>query len=103
MSSFNMNSTVGGLVSVTTSIPQAGTYPLTGKLSLPTIVDGGGPSAVVVTLSQNGTPFYTGPAGAEGFSATASCAANDTLTVAMTSANANDALPNMVKTTISIG
>lgn len=105
MASFSQNQTVGGLVSITTSIPQAGTYPVTGKLSLPQLYDDSGTnqSQVVVTLSQNGSTIYTGAAGAEGFAKTLSCAAGDTVTVAMTSTNANDALPNQVKTTISIG
>lgn len=103
MGAFSQNYELGGLTSNTTSVPLAGTYLVQGKLSLPTLVGGAGASAVVTTISQNGSPVYTGPAGAEGFTTTLNVAASDTILVALTSAAAPDNVPNAVKATVSIG
>lgn len=102
---FNNNAAIGGLNTYSVAVPAAGPYFLSGKLSLPTIVNGGGQSSVVVTITNSTGPvtLYTGPAGAEGFCVDTLCAANDVLNIALTSANANDQGPNTVKAVVSIG
>lgn len=106
---FNLNATVTGLTTFTVGIPSVGSYPISGKLVLPTI-DQGAPanSAVVVTITQtpNGgspTTIYTGAAGSRGFQVMANCAALDSIAIAMTSAASVDQGTNIVKSTISVG
>jgi hypothetical protein len=103
--SFNQNAAIGGLNSYAVAVPAAGPYFVKGTLSLPTIVNGGGASSVVVTITNGTGPvtIYTGVAGAEGFYTDTLCAANDVLTIALTSSNANDQGTNTVKAVVSIG
>jgi hypothetical protein len=109
MANFNQNITSVGLTTTTFVVPLAGVYTLRGKTTLPTIVDGGGSSSVVATISQtplSGSPtvIYTGPVGAEGFGPiTVNCAASDTMSIAMSSSNPNDAGLNAVKSVIAFG
>lgn len=97
------NLAFAGLGTFTTVIPVAGPYFLKGKISLPTISQGAGPSSCLVTINQNGSPIYTGIAGAEGFYKDFLAAANDTMTVVLTSAAAADQPVNAIKTAISLG
>lgn len=99
---FSQSGSMGGLNTYTVIVPNAGPYVFSGKLTLPTIVGGGGPSSCVVTLNQNGTPFYTGVAGAEGFQATALAAAGDTFTIVTSSAAAADQPLNAIKMQLGI-
>lgn len=99
----NQNLSFAGLGTFTTILPIAGPYFFEGKLSLPTLTTAGVQSACVVTVNQNGSAKYTGTAGAEGFKVDLLCAANDTVTIVLSSAAAIDQLPNMVKATIAIG
>ena len=106
--SFNQNFTATGLSTLTASVPQAGPTFVKGKLSLPTLVGGGGASSCVVTVSQtplSGSPtvVYTGSAGAEGFFVNILCAAQDTVTVALSSSAAPDQPLNVIKAQIQIG
>jgi hypothetical protein len=121
----NMTQTVNGLSTTTLNIPTTDFYTVSGTLELPktgpvaTQGPGGGagtgaggtvggtgqmvPSQVVVTVNHNGTPIYTGAAGAKGFITGAACTAGDTLTVVLTSSeNSTQADPqlNAVKCTI---
>lgn len=102
---FNQNAAIGGLNSYAAAVPAAGPYFVSGKLMLPTVVGGGGQSSVVVTVTNGTGPvtLYTGAAGAEGFYVDTLCAAGDVLTIALTSANANDQGLNAVKAVVSIG
>lgn len=102
---FNQNAGIGGLNSYSVAVPTAGPYFVAGKISLPTIVGGGGASSVVVTVTNGTGPvtIYTGVAGAEGFYVDTLCAAGDVLTIALSSANANDQGLNTVKAVLSIG
>jgi hypothetical protein len=100
--SVNQNLSFAGLGTFTTIMPVAGPYILKGKLSLPTIVGGGGQSAAVVTVNQNGAPIYVGQPGAEGFLVAANAAANDTFTIVTTSAADPDLVLNAVKATYAI-
>jgi hypothetical protein len=108
MANFNQNFTSAGLSTLSFSVPLAGIYPMSGKILLPSIVDGGGASACVTTVSQtplSGSPsvIYTGPAGAEGFALVVNCAAQDTMTVVFSSAAAPDQGLNVIKASISFG
>jgi hypothetical protein len=103
LGAFSTNIATTGLNTTTTSIPLAGTYLVTGKLSVPTLVGGAGASSVVTTVTQNSSTMYTGLAGAEGFAVTLNCAAGDTVAVTYASSAAPDEQPNAIKTVISIG
>ena len=100
---YNQNLSFSGLGTFTFVVVQAGPYFIEGKLYLPTIVNGGGASAVVVTINQNSSPVYVGTAGAEGFKADINCAANDSIAIVLSSAAAPDQGLNNVKSTFSIG
>lgn len=97
------NIVVSGLGTTSYTIPEAGAYFVEGKISLPTLTNGQGVSAVVATLNNNGVAFYTGTAGAEGFRADHTFALNDVLTVVLTSAGDPDNKLNAVKMTLVVG
>lgn len=104
MASFNVNSALVGLGTSTFGIPVAAFYNISGKLTLPTITDGDASnSQVVVTINQNGSPIYTGQAGARGFGVEASCQAGDTIAIILSSSATVDNLPNTVHCVLSIG
>lgn len=103
MDNFNQNVVFTGLGTQSFTIPTAGIYFVEGHLSLPTLVSGGGASSVLVTVNQNGSPVYTGQAGAEGFYKDLSCAANDVIAVVLSSSAAADLPTNVIKANISIG
>lgn len=105
MSNFNHNSTCGGLGTVESlKVPDAGMYFVDGKLSLPSIPAGSSSaSQVVAVINKNGSPQYTGNAGARGFHAEISCAAGDILSVVLSSSAGVDNEKNAVSTTTSIG
>ena len=100
---YSQGFTIAGLQTLTINIPVAGVFLLQGTISLPTPTDGGGQSAVVSTIKQNGTTVQTSIPGAQGFAVTLECSEGDVLTVALTSANAVDAVPNAVKAVVSVG
>jgi hypothetical protein len=104
MANFNMNSTTAGLGTiVTTQVPTTDIYEVSGKLTIPTITQGSASqSHVVVVVNVNGSPIYTGLAGAEGFKTTAQCTAADIITVVLSSDSNVDKDLNVVKTTVSI-
>ena len=92
-----------GLTSWTQGITIPGTYLVQGHLSIPRPAGGGMQSAVVATISLNGTPKYVSPAGSDGFATRLECNALDTVSVALTSVNTSDALPNVIQGVVSIG
>lgn len=102
---FSLNSQSAGLGIITTvQVPTAGEYFIKGKITVPTIPTGSAHSSqVIVTVNQNGSPIYVGPLGARGVSASANCAAQDVITVVLTSSLAEDNAANAVNSTISIG
>ncbi len=102
-SGFNQNIESTGLSTISTTVPYAGPYFVKGMITLPTLVDGGGASSLVVTVNQNGSPVYTGSAGAEGFYTNISCAAFDVIAVVFSSSASVDALSNALQSVISIG
>lgn len=103
MASFNQNAVFNGLGTFSLKVPEAGPYFVEGHISLPTLVGGGGASSVVVVVNQNGSPVYTGNAGAEGFRANLLCAANDTVAVVFSSSADADQSLNVIKSNISVG
>jgi hypothetical protein len=108
MANFSQNFTSVGLNTTTFSVPLAGVYLYQGKISLPTITDGGGSSSVVAAITQtplSGSPttVYTGPVGAEGFAITLNCAVQDSIALTLSSSNPDDAGLNNVKSVLSFG
>ena len=101
----NKKMVISGLESQTTSVTNAGNYTITASLSLPTINKGASAnSQCVTTVTQNSSVIYTSTAGCAGFQLlNVPCAANDTITVAMTSSDPVDQGLNVVKTTVAIG
>lgn len=99
---FSVNAAMGGLGTFSLIVPNAGPYTVSGKIMLPTIVGGGGPSSCLTTINLNGSPVYVGNAGDEGFKATFLCAAGDTVAVVFTSAAAADQPVNAIKAQIGI-
>lgn len=100
---FNQNFVFSRIGTQSVTVVEAGPYFVKGKITLPTIVGGAGASSLVVTINQNGSPKYTGSAGAEGFYTNLLCAANDVIAVVFSSAAAVDALENNFKANIQIG
>ncbi len=92
-----------GLGTLTYVVPEAGLYFVEGKSSIPTLTNGQGVSALVATVNVNGSPSYTGVAGAQGFRCNVSCSALDIITVVWTSAAAPDLALNAIKSTVEIG
>jgi hypothetical protein len=104
-SGFNQNIESTGLNTVSTTVPYAGPYFVKGKFTIPSLVgeDSNSASSLVVTVNQNGSPVYTGSAGAEGFYTDISCAAYDVIAIVLSSSAAVDAVINAVKAVYSIG
>lgn len=103
MANYNQNLVFNGLGTLSTTVPLAGPYFVDGHISLPTLTAGGGVSAVLVVVNQNGSPVYTGQAGAEGFYTTLNCAANDVIAMVFSSSAPADQPLNVVKSVIAIG
>lgn len=103
MAAYNQNLVFNGLGTLSITVPVAGTYFISGNISIPTISTGSSPSSCLVTINQNGSPIYTGVAGAEGFYTSMVCAAADVIAVVFSSSAAVDQLLNVIKSTISIG
>lgn len=103
MANFSLNQSVSGLGTTTIAIPAAGTYAVDCKISLPMISAGSSASSsVVCVINQNGSPVYTGQAGAEGAFVSIPFTASGTITVVLSSANIVDQGLNVVKSTIAV-
>lgn len=102
MAQYNQNLVFNGLGTLSLNVPLAGQYVFDGKISLPTLSSGAGQSSLVVTINQNGSPVYTGVAGAQGFRALIVCAANDLMAIVFSSSAAADLPLNVIKSTIDI-
>jgi hypothetical protein len=116
----NSGNSVNGLGTQTYTVVTAGIYTVQVQATLPR--DAGGTnlysyqispqaSALEIVVNQNGTPIVTiGGASNDptpsqpslGTSCRIQCAAGDVITVVFSSANAVDAIPNNVKSTITI-
>ena len=95
--------TINGLGDLSFTIPINGEWFFDGKLTLPSLIAGTGQSMAVMTINQNGSPVYVGPAGATGFRASFPCSGDDLIDFVLTSSSPDDALPSAVKGTIAIG
>ena len=100
---YNQNLTFAGLGTLSITLPMDGSYFFEGKISLPTLTKSGEVSALVVVVNKNGSPVYTGVAGAEGFKVQVSCVANDLIAMVFSSAATADQGLNVIKSVISIG
>ncbi len=111
MSNYSQNFAISGLETLTIVMPVAGNCIMTGKIKLPRLSQTDPtdpnylayPSAVVVTIKQNGSTIYTGPPGQDGFAIPILYALKDTFTVQLSSAAAEDAVLNAVSAVISLG
>jgi len=100
----DQNFVFNGLGTLSTTVVTAGLYFVKGKVTdFPSLVNGGGASSLVVTVNQNGSPKYTGSAGASGFYTNLSCAANDVIAVVFSSSASADSALNVIKSSVSIG
>jgi len=104
MATLSQNMVMSGLGTMTTGVSQAGEYDVIGSLSLPGINKGDpANSQCVAVVNQNGTTMYTGLAGAEGFQLVLNCAANDSISVTLSSSAPVDQGINVIKCTVAIG
>lgn len=104
MANFYVSQSVVGLGTVATvTAPSTSIYSVEGKISVPTIGQGAtANSSVVAVVNVNGSPVYTGSAGAEGLQVKAACNAGDIITVVLSSSNPVDLGLNKIKSTISV-
>jgi hypothetical protein len=91
-----------GLVETDIGVPDTATYNVDVKLQIPSRVQSGSDSAVVVVIKKNSTTEYTGTAGATGAWVQIACSAGDTIKVITSSSNAIDEAINAVQGTIAI-
>lgn len=103
MAQVEQNAVFCGLGTFTYVAPIAGPYFVEGKSSIPTLSNGGGVSSLLTVVNVNGSPVYTGVAGAEGFYVVTTLAALDSVTIVFSSAAAVDQGLNVIKSTISLG
>jgi hypothetical protein len=117
---YTQSTSVTNLATHTITIPTTDLYNFQGTLTLPNIVPsatqgpgggagtgtGGGPevpSQVIITVNKNGSPIYTGAAGALGFTLNGvSCTAGDVITIVRSSSLAQDEQPNAIRMTLSV-
>lgn len=93
-----------GLGSNTTTIATAGPIDVIGSITCPGIDQGSASnSQVVAVVIQNSTTLFTGAAGAKGFQVPVLAAANDTITVTLSSSAPIDQPLNVIKATVAIG
>lgn len=84
--------------------PAAGIYFLNGQLNLPQLTTAGGASAVVATVYNGVGSIYAGTAGASGFQIPAfTCAADDVITVVLSSSASPDQVSNAVSGQVVYG
>lgn len=99
---YNQNFVFNGLGTLTVPVPETGNYQLKCKTSLPTLSNGGGVSACLVVINDNGSPIYTGTAGDEGFEYNGYLTSGHTLTFVWTSSATSDQGLNVIKSVVSI-
>jgi hypothetical protein len=101
----NQSQSVAGLQTVTWTAAAAGPITVQCESTIPLA------SALQIVINQNGSPVVTSGGSATnptptqqslGAQANISCAASDVITVVLSSANAVDALPNAVKSVVSL-
>lgn len=105
MANFNQSLVFNGLGTLSFTLPlTAPTFFASGKISCPQLSEGASvPSQVLLTINQNGSPIYTGQAGAEGFYCNFAGTIGDVMAFVFSSALAADQQLNVIKSTIGIG
>ncbi len=100
---FNGNISINGLQTFTIfTAPAAGTYFVNGQLQIPR--SGTAASSVQSVINQNGSPIYTGIAGATGFQVNQIvCASGDVIAAVLSSSAAPDESLNAVQGTVAFG
>ena len=101
-SNYSQNIVWTGLGTYTTKVMDAGIYKVSGHIDLPTLSKGVGQSSCLTVINVNGSPVYTGVAGAEGFLTDVTCAALDVITIVLSSSAAADLPLNVIKASFSI-
>lgn len=99
---FNQNVEFQGIVDQSIGIPEAGLVTVDVKCTIPTLVAGGGVSALVIVIKKNAATEYTGSAGQQGAWTQFQVAAGDIVHVVTSSANAVDNALNAVKGVIAV-
>lgn len=95
--------TFQGLGTTSFKLPADGEYVFEGKSTIPTIINGGGESALVVSINLNGgSALYTSPPSSRTFRQIVNGVAGDTVNMVFSSGNAVDQALNAIKTSISI-
>ena len=91
-----------GLGAVSQIVPNADTYMVRVKHQIPSLSKGAGASQLVTVINKNGSPVMTGVAGASGAETKVVCAANDTISVVLSSSAPADQGLNVIQSTITI-
>lgn len=99
---FNQSGELAGLNTYTVAAPTAGIYGIDWKNYLPRPSQGGLQSSLVTTIVQNSSTVYTSQTGADGGHFDLLCAAGDTINLVTSSASANDAGLNLIKTQVAV-
>lgn len=104
MANFNVSAVICGLGSYSVKAPAADQYVVDVKSTIPTLTSTGGTqqSALVTTVSINGTPVATYPAATRGSQTICNCALGDVILVAFSSSSAVDAASNVIQSVIAI-
>lgn len=102
MANFNQTEVFQGLGTLAIGVPDAATYNVDVKSTIPTLINGGGVSALVIVIKVNATTKYTGSAGNMGAWAQVTCSAGDTINVVFSSSNAVDSALNAVKSVVAV-
>lgn len=103
MSQFSQTLVFQGIGTASVVVPNAGTYVVESKSTIPTSVAGSSASSLVSTIKLNASTILASVAGAQGArSVVTGVAAGDTLSVVYTSAAAVDNALNAIKSVISI-
>lgn len=102
MNNYYQNLVFNGLGTLSITMPFAGLFDFEGHIQLPRIASGSGQSSLLVVINQNGSPVYTGIAGADGFKKEINCAANDVIAIVFSSSAAADLPLNAIKSSVSV-
>jgi len=100
-----MKYSISGLetLTITPSSNQIGLRHLDAKISIPRPSQGAAtPSQVVATVKQNGTTLATSTAGSDGITTAIVVSAGDSITVQLTSSQAEDQVLNAVKAVVTL-
>lgn len=83
-------------------VPTADSYTVQATLTLPSVAQGNGQSAVITTVLVNSTTKYTSTAGDLGLKCIVACSAGDTIKIITASSQSNDNAINAIRLTATI-